>query len=147
MFHVVCNQQGRAYWTASSQWYLQQLQNKVILVIQGAGYVNTTFLQQDGTCPYTANVVLESCMTCCRWSWPPCSLDMNPCEYFLKDHVYHTDHICFLELQAVAEDITGHMLWYSWQLCDLFTVSPWGQRTSYWTCSHKHHMNTNSSWN
>jgi hypothetical protein len=32
--------------TIRNQWYLQQLQNEVILVIQGAGHVDTTYFQQ-----------------------------------------------------------------------------------------------------
>jgi predicted glycosyltransferase len=34
--------------TITNQQYLQQLQNEVILVIQGGGHVGTTFIQQDG---------------------------------------------------------------------------------------------------
>jgi hypothetical protein len=45
--------------TITNQWYLQQLQNEVILVIQGAGHVDTTFFQQDGACPHIANVILD----------------------------------------------------------------------------------------
>jgi hypothetical protein len=46
--------------TIISQQYLQQLQNEVIPVIQGAGHVDTTFFQQDGAHPHTVNVVLDA---------------------------------------------------------------------------------------
>jgi hypothetical protein len=41
--------------TITKQRYLQQPQN----VIPVAGHVNTTFIQQDGACLHTANVVLD----------------------------------------------------------------------------------------
>jgi hypothetical protein len=50
---MVCNQQVRAYWTNlggghhNKPEYLQQLQNVVILVTEGAGTVDTTFFQHD----------------------------------------------------------------------------------------------------
>jgi len=51
----------------------------------------------------------------CGWSWPPCSPDMNTCDYFfrgyLKYRVYrtslHTAHKLQAEMEAVAEEITG----------------------------------------
>jgi hypothetical protein len=116
----------------TSQWYLQQLRNEVILVIQGAGHMNTTFFRQNGACPHTTNVVLDvlldvlgNCVLSnkfperfwCGWSWPPCSPDMNLYYYFLlgflKDHMHHTNPCTVQELQAeieaVAEEITGDM--------------------------------------
>jgi hypothetical protein len=64
MHLVVHNQQGHIELmfvggTITNQWYLQQLESEVILVIQGAGHVDTTFSQQDGVCPHTANVFLD----------------------------------------------------------------------------------------
>jgi hypothetical protein len=46
--------------TITSQEYLQQLQNEVILE---AGHVDT-FLQQDGVCPHTENVILGVVHVC-----------------------------------------------------------------------------------
>jgi hypothetical protein len=37
----------------TSLWYLQQLQNEVILIIQGPGHVDKTFLQHDDACSHT----------------------------------------------------------------------------------------------
>jgi hypothetical protein len=45
--------------TVTNQQYLQQLQNEVILVIQGAGHVNMTFFHQNGACLFTANVIFN----------------------------------------------------------------------------------------
>jgi outer membrane protein W len=45
--------------TITNQWYLQQLQNEVIPVIQGAGHVDTTFFQQDGAQPHRVNVIFD----------------------------------------------------------------------------------------
>jgi len=45
--------------TITNQKYLQQLQNEIVQVIQWAGYVNTTFFQQDDACPYRQNVILD----------------------------------------------------------------------------------------
>jgi hypothetical protein len=38
---------------------MQQLQNEIILIIEGAGHVDTRFLQQDGACPHTVNIILD----------------------------------------------------------------------------------------
>jgi hypothetical protein len=105
MHCVICNQQLRAYWTdlygghRNNQWYFQQLQNEVISVIQEAGLVEI-FFQQDGAHPHTENVTLHVLHGVygnhellnkflehfkCGWSWSPCSLDMNACDYYLKD--------------------------------------------------------------
>jgi len=54
----------------------------------------------------------------CGWSWPPCSPDINPYDYFLwgylKDHVYHISSHTVQEVQAeikaVDEEITSGML-------------------------------------
>jgi hypothetical protein len=61
MYRVECNQQAfigltSVEGTITKQQCLQQLQNGVI---QGAGHVDTTFFQQDGAHPHTANVVLN----------------------------------------------------------------------------------------
>jgi len=78
--------------------------------MQGAKHVDATYFQQNGTRPYTTNVVLDvlydvygnhvllnrlpECFQC-GWSWPPCSPDMNPCRYFLwgylRNSMYHTN--------------------------------------------------------
>jgi predicted DCC family thiol-disulfide oxidoreductase YuxK len=73
--------------TTTNQWYLQKMQNEIILVILW-----------DGACPNTENVILDilydvfgSCIVSdqfpvcfgCGWSWPPCSPHVNPCNYFL----------------------------------------------------------------
>jgi len=114
MHHLVCSQQAVAYWTNlcgehhTNQWYLQQLQREVILVIQGAGHVDR---KQDGACPHTVNVVLNvlhdvydsHVLLYCGfpecfwvgWYWPPCSLNVNPCDYFLWGFVFTTP-ICTL---------------------------------------------------
>jgi hypothetical protein len=115
--------------TITSQRFLQQLQIKVI---QGEGHVDTTFFQQDGARLHAANEVLDELHDMfgsrvlsnrfpepfgCGRSWPPCSLDMNPNDYFLwvylKDRVYRTNPHTVQELQveteAVAEEITGDM--------------------------------------
>lgn len=41
-----------------SQQYLQQLQNKVILAIQGVTQADTTFFQLDGAYQHSTNVIL-----------------------------------------------------------------------------------------
>jgi hypothetical protein len=45
--------------TLTNQQHPQQLQNEVIPIIQGAGHADTTFFQQDGAHPHTANVILD----------------------------------------------------------------------------------------
>jgi hypothetical protein len=44
---------------ALTNHYLKQLLNEVILVIQGAGHVDTLFSQKDVPCPHTLNVILH----------------------------------------------------------------------------------------
>jgi hypothetical protein len=108
-------------------------QNKVIPVIQGTGNENTTFFQQDSSRPHTENVVLAALRDMfgsrvlsnrfqerfgCGWFWPPCSPDMNTCDYFLwgylRDHVYHISPETVKEpqagIEAGAEEITGAMM-------------------------------------
>jgi hypothetical protein len=55
----------------TNQRYLQKLKNEVILVIQGAGNVDITYLQQDGERPHTGNVVLHVLHGCV---WQPCAV-------------------------------------------------------------------------
>jgi hypothetical protein len=43
----------------TSQLYLKQLQNEVILLIQGGRHVDTTFFQQNAACPHTMNIILD----------------------------------------------------------------------------------------
>jgi hypothetical protein len=68
---VVSIQQARAYWTGLCGGHhnepanLQKLQNEVIPVIPIAGDVDTTFFQQDGTFPYTENVILYITVMSC----------------------------------------------------------------------------------
>jgi len=81
---------------------VEQLQIEVIPVIQGAGHVNTTFFQQNGTRPNLYNEFGSHVLSNQfperfenGWSWPPCSPVMKSCDYFLwgylKDRVYRTD--------------------------------------------------------
>jgi len=70
---------------------------------------------------------------------------MNPC-YFFPLGIPHRLCIshqptCWLGVASgnwswCRRDHMWHVTWHSWQLCGLFTVSPQGQRISYWTCVH-----------
>jgi hypothetical protein len=85
----------------------------------------------------------------CGWSWQPCSLDMNPCYYFLwsylKDHAYctklHTVQWVQVETETVAEEITRDMLYdtadnYAVHLQRVHKAEDLISNT----CSHKHQM-------
>jgi septum formation topological specificity factor MinE len=151
----------------TNQRYLQQLQNEVCQVIQEAGHVDITFFQQDGGRPHTTNVVFDVLHDVfgssvlsnsfperfgCRWSWPPCSPDTNPCDHFLSSHlndrVYrtnpHTVQELQVEIEAVVEQITGDMLLT--QLTTLwfvYSVSTELKDLILNMCSHEDHMHTN----
>jgi hypothetical protein len=99
------------------------LQNEVNLIIQEAGHVDTTFPQQGGARPHTPNVIFcvlhdvfffssvlsnrQISTTLWVWLWPPCSPDLNSCDYFLwgylKDCMYRTNPCTFQDLQAETE--------------------------------------------
>jgi hypothetical protein len=64
--------------TITNQQYLQQLQNEAILFIWGAGHVDTIFFQQDVSCPYMVNIILDIPHDVFGNHVPS-----NPCNYFL----------------------------------------------------------------
>jgi hypothetical protein len=118
MHCVMCNQQTRDYCTN----LCRKCHNKSVIP---AGTAKWNHSSHQGSracghifpagwcmpCPHTINLILDmlhdvfgSCVLSnwfpghfgCGWSWPPCSLDMNLCDYFLcsylKDYVYCTNH-------------------------------------------------------
>jgi len=112
----------------TNQLYLQPLQNVVILVIPEHSmwtqyftittvhaYIKRMSFWASSTM-FGSYVLLNRFPESfgCGWSWPPCSRDMNPCDYFLwgylKEPVYRTTPYTTQELQAeietVADEIT-----------------------------------------
>jgi hypothetical protein len=52
---------------------------------------------------FGSQVLLHQFQEClvCGWSWPPCSPDMNPCDYFLSSYI--TDCVSCTNSHAVQE--------------------------------------------
>jgi hypothetical protein len=155
--------------TITSQWYLQQLQNEIILVIYGAGDMNITFFQQDGASPHAVNVILDvlhgmfgSCFLSNQfpehfsygWSWPPCSLDTIPAIISLEatskimcPSPSHTlFRSCKLKLKVLLKrsQVTCCMiqlttLWFAY----IKSIRLKDLISSF--CSHEDHLHTNSS--
>jgi len=127
----------------------------------------TQFFQQDGVSPHTVNVMFDilydvfgnsvllnhfpKCFMC-GWSWPLCSPDLNPCDYFFgatsKDCACytnpHTLRSCKLKLKLVLK--RSQVACCSWQLCGSLTASPQDWRISVNMCSYEDNMHTDSPW-
>jgi hypothetical protein len=103
--------------TVNSERYLSMLHNTFVPHLLATGLpLQTQWFMQDGARPHTANVVLDIFVSrvisnrlpdrfARGQNWPPNSLDLNPCDYFLwgflKEKTFPKKTQTIMELRAL----------------------------------------------
>lgn len=113
--------------SVTGERYRHMLESHVIPQLKTRRKFSTTWYQQDGATPHTANLTKNLLMQHfnervisygCDFSWPPRSPDINGCDFwlwgYLKANVYHPTPVSLVQLKEricrAIENIPQEML-------------------------------------